>query len=172
MMEISLLENLQRENLNPIEEALAYKNLIEKLNLTQEELSKKVGKSRSHITNIVGILRLPSEVQKMIASNELSMSHAKILSKLDSEEEILEMARKIVDSHMAVHDLENVTVASPKKNKIDRKVKSTNKEFKYVEDMLREKLDTRVKINDKKIMISFTNVADLNRILEILNVKE
>ncbi len=172
MMEISLLENLQRENLNPIEEALAYKNLIEKLNLTQEELSKRVGKSRSHITNIVGILRLPSEVQKMIASNELSMSHAKILSKLDSEEEILEMARKIVDSHMAVHDLENVTVASPKKNKVERKFNPENKEFKYVEDMLREKLDTRVKINDKKIIISFTNVADLNRILEILNVKE
>ena len=83
MMEISLLENLQRENLNPLEEALAYKNMIDKLDLTQDELSKRVGKSRSHITNIIGILRLPAEVQKLIASEKLTMSHAKILSKME-----------------------------------------------------------------------------------------
>ena len=82
MMEIALLENLQRENLNALEEALAYKSLIEKLNLTQEELSKKVGKSRSHITNILGILRLPDEVKQMIIENKLSMGHAKTLSKM------------------------------------------------------------------------------------------
>ncbi len=172
MMEISLLENLQRENLNPLEEALAYKNIIEKLCLTQEELSKRVGKSRSHVTNIIGILRLPSEVQKMIATEKLTMSHAKILSKLSDEQEIIEMAHKIVESNLPVHDLESITTNVEKKNKIERKVKPQNTEFKYVENMLRDKLDTRVKINDKKIVISFTNVADLNRILEILDVKE
>ena len=170
MMEVSLLENLQRENLNPLEEALAYKNMIEKLNLTQEALAKKVGKSRSHITNIIGILRLPSDVQKMIATNQLSASHAKILSKLDSDEDIKKMADRIVNEKLAVHDLEGMTGDITKKHKIERK--KTGNEYKYVEDLLREKLDTKVKIKDKKIVISFTNVADLNRILEILDVKE
>ena len=172
MMEISLLENLQREDLNPIEEALAYRNMLDKLGLTQEELSKQVGKSRSHITNIVGILRLPAEVQKMIATNKLTMSHAKILSKLDNEEDIIDMANKIIADSLAVHDLENMTANVEKKNKIERKAKPETKEFKYVEDMLRDKLDTKVIIKDKKVVISFANVADLNRILEILNVKE
>jgi ParB family chromosome partitioning protein len=82
MLEISLLENLQRENLNAIEEAIAYKSMVEKLGLTQDELSKKVGKSRSHVTNILGLLRLPTEVQTMIADDKISMGHARALSKL------------------------------------------------------------------------------------------
>ena len=106
MMEIALLENLQRENLTAIEEAYAYKNMLEKLGLTQEELAVKVGKSRSHITNILGLIRLPKE---------------------------------------------------------------STQDYKYVEEILRDKLDTKVKIKDKKIEISFTSVADLNRILEIIN---
>lgn len=172
MMEISLLENLQRENLNPLEEALAYKNMIDKLNLTQDELSKRVGKSRSHITNIIGILRLPSEVQKLIASEKLTMSHAKILSKMENEEEIIAMAREIAENGLAVHDLEDLSKAKEKKVKIVRKERPESTEFKYVEDMLRDKLDTKVKIKDKKVIINFTNIADLNRILEILDVKE
>ncbi len=172
MMEISLLENLQRENLNPLEEALAYKNMIDRLGLTQDELSKRVGKSRSHITNIIGILRLPAEVQKMIAEEKLTMSHAKILSKIENEEEIIEMARDIAENGLAVHDLENIAQNKEKKVKIVRKEKPESNEFKYVEDMLRDKLDTKVKIKDKKVIINFTNIADLNRILEILDVKE
>jgi ParB family chromosome partitioning protein len=172
MMEISLLENLQRENLNPLEEALAYKNMIDRLGLTQDELSKRVGKSRSHITNIIGILRLPAEVQKMIAEEKLTMSHAKILSKIENEEEIIAMARDIAENGLAVHDLENIAQNKEKKVKIVRKEKPESNEFKYVEDMLRDKLDTKVKIKDKKVIINFTNIADLNRILEILDVKE
>ena len=172
MMEISLLENLQRENLNPIEEAQAYKSMLDKLGITQEELSIKVGKSRSHITNIVGILRLPEEVQKMIAQEKLTMSHAKLLSKLESEEDILDMANRIVNQKLPVHDVEELTIDKLKKNKIERKVSTQSTEYKYVEDMLRDKLDAKVKIRDKQIVINFTNVADLNRILEILDVKE
>src|SRR5574344_2405039 len=100
MMEIALLENLQRENLNAIEEAIAYKSMIEKLNMTQEELSKKVGKSRSHITNILGLLRLPAEVQQMIAKQEISMSHARVISKLESTEEMLKLANKIITENL------------------------------------------------------------------------
>lgn len=172
MMEISLLENLQRENLNVLEEALAYKTMIDKLNITQEELSKRVGKSRSHITNIIGILRLPSEVQKMIVNDKLSMSHAKILSKMENPEQIIEIANKIVDGNLPVHEVEAMTTNTEKTNKIVRKQEEKSTEYKYVESMLRDKLDTKVKIKEKKIEISFSNVADLNRILEILDVKE
>ena len=172
MMEISLLENLQRENLNPIEEAQAYRSMLDKLGITQEELSNKVGKSRSHITNIIGILRLPEEVQKMIAQEKLTMSHAKLLSKLENEEDIIEMADRIVNQKLTVHDVEELTNEKQKKNKIERKVSTQSTEYKYVEDMLRDKLDAKVKIREKQIVINFTNVADLNRILEILDVKE
>ena len=133
MMEISLLENLQRENLNPIEEALAYKNMLDKLGLTQEELSTRVGKSRSHITNIIGILRLPKEVQNMIAEGKLTMSHAKILSKLEDNQEILSMANRIIENKITVHELEDETVDAIKKKKIERKGVSKSTEFKYVE---------------------------------------
>ena len=172
MMEIALLENLQRENLSAIEEAVAYKSMIEKLNLTQEELSKKVGKSRSHITNILGLLRLPKEVQEMVATNKLSMGHARVLSKLEDNDKILEMARQIVERKIPVRELEQQAEDKAKKVKITRNPKTVNNDFKYVEELLREKLDTKVKIKDKKIEISFTNVADLNRILEVLNVRE
>ena len=173
MMEIALLENLQRENLSAIEEAIAYKSMIEQLSLTQDELSRKVGKSRSHITNILGLLRLPKEVQQMVAEDKISMGHARVLSKLESDEKIIEMAHQIIESKLPVRELENLTSGNDveKKVKIVRKTTSNN-EYKYVEDMLREKLDTKVKIKDRKIEISFTNVADLNRILEVLNVRE
>lgn len=172
MIEIALLENLQRENLNAIEEALAYKSMIEKLNLTQEELSKKVSKSRSHVTNMLGLLRLPIEVQKMISEGSISMGHARVLSKLESNDKIIAYANKIVEEKLPVRDIEEITLEDDKKVQIKRKERTENPEYKYVEELLREKLDTKIKVKDKKIEISFNNVADLNRILEILNVKE
>lgn len=172
MIEIALLENLQRENLNVIEEALAYKSMIEKLSLTQDELSKKVSKSRSHVTNILGLLRLPIEVQKMISEGSISMGHARVLSKLEDNTKILEYAKKIAEDKLPVREIEEITVTDNKKNQIKRKEKSINPEYKYVEDLLRDKLDTKVKLKDRKIEIAFNNTADLNRILEILNVKE
>ena len=172
MMEIALLENLQRENLSAIEEAVAYKSMIEKLSLTQEELSKKVGKSRSHITNILGLLRLPKEVQDMVANNQISMGHARVLSKLEDDQKIISMAHEIVERKIPVRELEQEAETKEKKVKIERHSKSVNNDFKFVEELLREKLDTKVKIKDKKIEIAFTNIADLNRILEVLNVRE
>ena len=172
MMEIALLENLQRENLTAIEEAIAYKSLLENLNLTQEELSKKVGKSRSHITNILGLLRLPNDIQELVNNSKISMGHARILSKLDDENQMREMANRIIKENISVRGIEELTTTDKfkRKNKINKK--ETNSDLKYVEDLLREKLDTKVKINDKKIEITYTNVADLNRILEILNINE
>lgn len=171
MMEVALLENLQRENLSAIEEAIAYKSMLEKLNITQDVLSKKVGKSRSHITNILGLLRLPKEVQEMVALNKISMGHARVLSKLESDEKIISMAHEIVDKKLPVREVEESSAETPKKHKIERRSPSTN-EFKYAEDILREKLDTKVKIKDNKIELFFTNVADLNRILDSINNKE
>lgn len=170
MIEIALLENLQRENLNAIEEALAYKQMIEKLNLTQEELSKRVSKSRPYVTNILGLLNLPKEVQQMIIDKTISMGHARVLSKLEDKEKILMYANKIVNEKLPVRQIEDITTLDDRKVKINKK--PVNNDYKYVEDMLRDKLDTKIKIKDKKIEISFSNVADLNRILEILNVKE
>lgn len=173
MMEIALLENLQRENLSAIEEAEAYKAMIEHLNLTQELLSKKVGKSRSHITNMLGLLRLPKEVQTLIINNEISMGHARVLSKLEDVNKIISLANKVVSEKLTVRDLERIADNDDymRVNKVKRE-KHVNTEFKYVEDMLKEKLDAKVKIKGHKIEISFTNVADLNRILEVLDVKE
>ena len=174
MMEIALLENLQRENLSAIEEAIAYKAMLEKLELTQEELAKKVGKSRSHITNILGLLRLPNEVQTMITKKEITMGHARAISKLESSAEMISLANQIVEGKLPVRETERITNSQELTKKVAqvRKPKEQNNEYKYVEDLLREKLDTRIKITDKKIEISFNNVNDLNRILEILNVKE
>jgi|CZCB01.1.fsa_nt_gi ParB family chromosome partitioning protein len=174
MMEIALLENLQRENLSAIEEAYAYKSMLEKLNLTQDELAKKVGKSRSHITNIIGLLRLPKIVQDMVTNETISMGHARVLSKLEDESKIIDLANQTVEKQLSVRDLEKVAEDNSfeRKVKITRRREEDNKDYKYVEDLLRDKLDTKVRIKDKKIEISFNNVADLNRILEIINVKE
>ena len=172
MMEIALLENLQRENLSAIEEAKAYKSMIDNLHLTQEQLSIKVGKSRSHVTNILGLLRLPFEVQEMVVNKKISMGHARALSKIENEEKIIEMAHDIVDKKIPVRSVEEISQNTEKKVKNVRTVKSKNNEFYSVEEMLKEKLDTKVKIKDNKIVISFANVADLNRILEVLNVRE
>lgn len=173
MMEIALLENLQRENLSAIEEAEAYRRMIESLDITQEELSRRIGKSRSHITNILGLLRLPKEVQTEVANGTISMGHARVLSKLESEERIIELAHQIIEEKLPVREIESIAADKnmEKKVKIHRQ-KESNNDYKYVEDLLREKLDTKVKIKDKKVEIHFSNVADLNRILEILNVKE
>ncbi len=170
MMEIALLENLQRENLNAIEEALAYKAMLEKFAITQDELSEKVGKSRSHITNILGLLRLPAEVQEMVANNSLSMGHARVLSKLEDNDKIITLAHEIVANKLPVRDIERKATIEEKKVKINKQPKESNKEYLYAEELLREKLDTRVKIQDNKIVISFTNTADLNRILDTINL--
>ena len=172
MMEIALLENLQRENLSAIEEAKAYKSLIDNLHLTQEQLSEKVGKSRSHITNILGLLRLPAEVQDMVVTKKISMGHARALSKLESDEKIIEMARDIAENKIPVREVETKSQESEKKVKINRKRIPSRSEFAHLEEVLKDRLDTKVKIKDSKLIISFENVADLNRILEIINLGE
>ena len=164
MMEIALLENLQRENLNCIEEALAYKSMITTLGLTQ---------SRSHVTNMLGLLRLPQSIQDMVTNGDLTMGHARVLSKMEDNDKIIELANKIVSEKLAVRDIEQISENTDikKKVKINRQSNPVNENYKYVENLLREKYDSKVKIKDKKIEIGFTSTADLNRILEIMDIK-
>ena len=172
MMEIALLENLQRENLSAIEEALAYKSMIEKLGLTQEQLSSRVGKSRSHITNTLGLLRLPQDVQELVTSNKLSMAHARVLSKLEDDDRIRMLANDIIENKIPVREIEEQSKEENKKVKTQRHVKEVRSDFMYVEEMLKERLDTKVRVKSNKIEINFNNVADLNRILDILNIRD
>lgn len=168
MMQIALLENLQRENLTSIEEAKAYKSIIESMNITQDELAKKVGKSRSHITNILGLLKLPASVQDMVLYNKLSMGHARVLSKLDDPKIVEDLAQRVITEDLSVRKLESLVYDNEEKEVKTKK--SSNNEYKYMEDFLKEKLGTNVKINNNKISIKFSNVQDLNRILEIMNI--
>ena len=171
MREIALLENLQRENLTAIELAWAYKGIIDSLHITQDELANKLGKSRSSITNVLGLLRLPTKVQDMILEGKISMGHARELSKLDDNELILKYAKEIVDKGLSVREVELMVKMDEvrKKNPINRIHKDN--EYKYVEKEWREFFGTKVRVKDKKIEISFENANDLDRILEIIDVK-
>ena len=171
MREIALLENLQRENLTAIELAWAYKNIIDSSNIRQDDLAKRLGKSRSHVTNTLGLLRLPNDVQNMVLDNRLSMGHARVLSKLENDAEIEEYANRIVNDNLSVRDLELETSGEQvkKKNVIHKKV--VDDSYTYLQRAIREKLATKVRVNNKKIEIFFEDNDDLNRILDILDVK-
>lgn len=169
MMQISLLENLQREDLTAIEEAKAYKSIIEASNITQEELATRVGKSRSHITNMLGLLKLPLSIQDMVLYNKLSMGHARVLSKLEDPSKIEELADKVVKEDLSVRELEELSSSTDIKRNSPVVRKEKDSKYENVERMLKEKLGTKVKISNKKLTISFENVQDLNRILEIMN---
>lgn len=170
MMEIALLENLQRENLNAIEEAEAYKNLLTTLDITQEKLAERIGKSRSYITNMIGLLNLPEEVQKLLESKKITMSHARVLSKIEDPIKITELANKIIAENLNVRDIEEISKDSNIKKTKEIKKNIENNEYKYIENELCEKLGTKVKIKSNKLEISFSNINDLNRILEIMNI--
>ena len=171
MREISLLENLQRENLTAIELAWAYKGIIDNLDIRQEDLAQKIGKSRTHVTNILGLLNLPDSVQKMVLNNEISMGHARVLSKMDSPEEVKHLANRIVNENLSVHDIEVISREEEIKKRVPVTRRSTNNDYSSVEREMKEILGTRVKIDNKKINIYFENVNDLNRILEIMNIE-
>ena len=119
MREIALLENLQRENLTAIELAWAYKGIIDSLHIRQEDVAAKIGKSRSHVTNTLGLLRLPENVQNMILENKISMGHARVLSKLDNDEEISKIAQKVVDENISVRDLEEISTDEHLEKKVN-----------------------------------------------------
>lgn len=172
MREISLLENIQRENLTAIELAWAYKGIIDNLDIRQEDLAQKIGKSRSHVTNTLGLLNLPKNVQEMILNGDISMGHARVLSKMDDDDEVIKLADRIVQENISVHELEDISKKDDIKKRmpINKRINNNNYNYSQVEDELKDILGTNVKINGKKISIYFENVNDLNRILDIMNI--
>ena len=169
MMEIALIENIQREDLNPIEEAEALAKIIESSNITQEEAAKKFGKSRSYITNILGLLSLPEKTKQYVREGKISMGHARVLSKLSDEEQINALADEIIENGLSVRETEKITSNSdiPKKNKIKREP-IYNARHTIYESIMRERIGTKVKISTKKIEIPYDSDNDLDRILDIL----
>ena len=163
MMEIALIENIQRENLNPIEEAMAYDAIIHGYNLTQEDVAKKFGKSRTYITNLLGLLKLPEETRRFVEEKKLSMSHARALSKLEDKDEINRLASKIVDEGLNVRTIENIArdINNPKKLTLPHK--GFNSKYSIYEDLMREKIGTKVKITNKKIEIPFSSTKELEK---------
>ncbi len=171
MMEIALIENIQRENLNPIEEAEAFSKIIETTSITQEEASRRFGKSRSYITNLLGLLKLPEKAQNYVKEGKISMGHARVLSKLSDENQMISLANEIIENSLSVRDTEKLASnpEMPKKNKIKR-APSYNAKHTIYEGIMREKIGTKVKINNKKIEIPYDSDNDLDRILEILGI--
>ena len=172
MMELALVENIQRENLNPIDEAMAYENIIKLSKMTQDEFAKKFGKSRSHVTNMLGLLKLPERTKKYVENGKISMGHARSLSKISDIDKIYDLTDKIINENISVRELEKLITEEelPKVNKILRK-KDNNSHYKLFESIMREKIGTKVKISNKKIEIPFDSEKDLERILEIINIE-
>ena len=166
MMEIALLENIQREDLNPVDTAISISNILQVKDMTQEEFSKKFGKSRSYITNLLGLLNLPKSVQELVKNGKLSMSHARCLRKIDDEQKVINLANKIIKENLNVRDVEKLL--SKKDDK--KSVKVASEKFRMYEDAFSDTIGNKVRISNKKIEISYNSLQDLNRIMEILNI--
>ena len=173
MMEIALLENIQREDLNPIDEAMAYQKIIEIGHMTQEEFAKKFGKSRSYVTNMLGLLVLPEDLKDLVKQKKLTMGHARALSKISDTDAMRSLANKTVTEELSVRALENIISEEniPKKIPQERVKETKSIRNTIYEKLMREKVGTKVKINKKKIEIPYDSDKDLERILEILGIK-
>lgn len=171
--EISLIENIQRTDLNPIEEAMAYKSLIEEYNLKQDELAERVSKSRTAITNSMRLLKLADNVQEMIVDELISAGHARALLSVENPEEQYTLAQRVMDEKLSVRDIEKIVKA---KNKPKRdKIKNEKQEALYhdIEEKLKASIGTKVTITPKgdkmgKIEIDFYNQDDLQKIMDLL----
>jgi ParB family transcriptional regulator, chromosome partitioning protein len=168
LLEMALIENIQREDLNPLEAAEAYKRLQEEFKLTQEELAKRVGKERSTITNFLRLLGLPKEVKHDLATGAMSMGHAKALLSLERVRDQIQVATLIVRKGLSVRESE--ALASRLKNPPKENKARQHQELKAVEDKLRKSLGTKVSITSKskggKIVIEYYSSEELDRILE------
>lgn len=172
MMEIALLENIQREDLNAIEEAKAYKMIMEKLGLTQEELSQRVAKSRAHVANTLRLLNMPDVLQDYVLEGTLTMGHVKPLIGLE-DAKALSIAQRAIDESLSVRQVEDIVKGyklSQQKKAMPKKEKDAS--YVYAEGLIRKKFRTKVKVEDKSITIKYTDTKDLNRILELMGVIE
>lgn len=170
MMEIALLENVQREDLNVIEEANGYNSLIERLGYTQEECAKRVGKSREYVANLLRLLKLPRSVQQLVTENKITMGHARPLITLDDEGLAYDIACRIAEEGLSVREVERLVKEA--KQKQPEKPLKPKKDYSYVVGIMESRLQTKVKVDNKQIVIKYSGTEDLNRILELLNCIE
>lgn len=172
IVEISLIENIQRENLNPIEEAQAYKRLLTEFNLKQDEVAERVSKSRTAVTNSMRLLKLSDEVQQMVIDEMISTGHARALLAIENPEEQYTIAQKIFDEKLSVREVEKLV---KNLNKPEKPKKEENQSLKAIyqdiEEKLKQRFGTKVSINSKengagKVEIEFYNHEDLDRLME------
>lgn len=175
IVEISLIENIQRENLNPIEEALAYKRLLTEFHLKQEEVARRVSKSRTAVTNSMRLLKLADEVQQMIIDESLTTGHARALITIEDENQQIEIAKKVVNEKLSVRDIEKLVkdLNKPKKEKKESKQLKNDFIYQDIEEKLKQSLGTKVTVSAKedgsgKIEIDFYSSEELDRILDLL----
>ena len=181
MMEYALLENLQREDLTPIEEAEAYRLLMQTLRLTQEKLAERIGKSRAHVANIMRLLHLPRRVQALIESSEVSVGHAKVLAGLKDEELVLKLAEIIKEKQISVRELEEMVrmLLQEKENHAKEQRINTylSPHIESVESILNEYFGTKVRIKERQgegkgqIIIDYLTTDDLNRLLDRMGMR-
>ena len=179
MLELALIENIQRQELNAIEEAQAYKRLIETLGLTQEMVAQRVGRDRTFITNYLRLLRLPDDIQRMVEAEQLSMGHARALLGVDEPEIQRKLAKEVREKGLSVRQIERAIkrIVEGEETETITAIKE-DPNFKAAEDKLRRKLSSKVHIlvnqrsNGGKIEIEFFDNTDLNRIYEIIMGKE
>jgi len=176
IVEISLIENIQRENLNPIEEAQAYKRLLTEFNLKQDEVAERVSKSRTAVTNSMRLLKLCDDVQQMVIDEMISTGHARALITVDDSEQQYALAQQIFDEKLSVRDVEKLVKNLNKPVKIKKAVttdKSLEAVYQEIEENLKQKLSTKVNITPKgngtgKIEIEFYSHDDLEKIMDLL----
>ncbi|WP_294393290.1 ParB/RepB/Spo0J family partition protein [uncultured Clostridium sp.] len=176
VLEISLIENIQRQDLNPIEEALAYKKLLNEFKLTQEDLSKRIGKSRTAITNTMRLMNLDSRVQQYIIEGIISEGHGRALLGIKDEEIQYELSQRVIDENLSVRELERLVkkIAEGKTKEEKDRVEELNPYYKEIKNQLQNYFGTKVNISNRnnkgKIEIEYYSEDDLQRILDIINI--
>lgn len=175
IMEISLIENIQREDLNPIEEAQAYKRLLTEFNLKQDEVAERVSKSRAAVTNSIRLLKLTDKVQQMVIDDMITTGHARALLAVEDPEAQYMLAQQIFDQKLSVRDVEKLVkkLNTPEKEKKKTEDKTLQVIYQDIEDKLKQRLSTKVTVSSKgegsgKIEIEFYNHEDLDRLLEMI----
>lgn len=173
MLEFSLIENLQREDLNPIDTATGYERLLEECHLSQQQLAQKIGKDRSSVANTLRLLNLPEEVQRLISNGKLSEGHARAILSLSTDKEKIDLSRRVVKEGFSVRKTEDLAYGKKKSSVTKQRIK-VSPAFFEVEEKLKQFLGTSVKVVRKrkggKIEIEFYSEEDLSRILELLQI--
>lgn len=169
MIELAIVENLQREDLTPTEEARAYSALMAELSCNQTELAEKVGKSRSYVTNVLGILSLPDDVLALCDKKKISMGHARALSKLKDKDRILHLANDIVEKGLSVREIEEIAKSEEKKKEVKRKSRKRLVEYKAQEKAFKKLYNgSKLRVNEGRITINVEDESQMSDIIEKL----